>query len=351
MNKKLFLPIFFSLLLLGLSALIIIPNPTTATPNDNITLLLYDAASGTLPQAPLMNFAVLPVGGTTPVYQDNATMLDTMNNNGIYAGWVSEGTVSPGFPSLDRTPGFQIDFTFKLAEEFHTNANRAGYSIILLSSDVKGIELAFWPHQIWAQNDTATGGLFTHGESVVYTTTTYVDYQVIIVSNTYTLTAETLPILTGPIRDYTDFIGPIDPYETPNFLFVGDDTTSARSRFFLTYLTVTGNGFLTPTPTATPTDTSTPTNTPTSTPTPTDTPTDTPTPTDTATRIITDTPTPSDTPSPTENIPTETVTPTREVTSTNTPSADSTPSPSPSPTQDALTKKIYLPIVKATLIR
>ncbi len=33
--------------------------------------------------------------------------------------------------------------------------------------------------------------------------------------------------MNGNLRDYTGFSGFFDPYETPNFIFFGDDTTSA----------------------------------------------------------------------------------------------------------------------------
>lgn len=36
-------------------------------------------------------------------------------------------------------------------------------------------------------------------------------------------------ILKGSLRDYTAFTGAIDPYETPNFIFFGDNTTSAKA--------------------------------------------------------------------------------------------------------------------------
>lgn len=36
-------------------------------------------------------------------------------------------------------------------------------------------------------------------------------------------------MLEGTVRDYTPFVGVVDPYETPDFLFFGDDTTSARA--------------------------------------------------------------------------------------------------------------------------
>ncbi|HLF90911.1 MAG TPA: hypothetical protein VI451_18355, partial [Anaerolineales bacterium] len=107
-------------------------------------------------------------------------------------------------------------------------------------NDKKGVELAFWEDEIWAQNDSSTGGLFTHGEGAAFdTTASLTDYQVMIVGDTYTVTAGTNVILTGAVRDYTDFAGTIDPYETPNFLFFGDDTTSAQARIHLSYVSVT----------------------------------------------------------------------------------------------------------------
>ncbi len=304
------LPLLFVLLFIGSLVPIFSINvlATQAPIGGGYTLLLYDAASGTIPAAPLMNFAALPPG-TNPVYTGGATMLDTTSANNIYAGWVSEGTITPGFPVLDRANGFQVDVTMQVEAEAHANNNRAGYSLIALGSDAKGIELAFWGTEIWAQNDTATGGLFTHGEGVVFdTTANLVDYQVIVVSDTYTLTANATPILTGPVRDYTDFSGFPDPYETPNFLFMGDDTTSAQARIRLTYVSITGTGQPTATPTVTSTSTST--ETPTSTPTPTF------TPPPTATGSLTPEPTPT---------------------------PEITPSPTPKPAQ----YQVYLPLIKA----
>lgn len=319
MKNKFFLPLILPLLLFSLIALLL-PHPTRATPNDYVTLQLYDAASGTIPQPPLMTYANYPINTATPIFSGDSTILDTTENDNINAGWFSDGATAPGFPELVQADGFHVDFTVQIGEEAHGNNNRAGFSVIVLSNEAKGIELAFWMDEIWAQNDTATGGLFTHGESTPYTTTTFVDYQVLIVSNTYTLTANTLPILTGPVRDYSDFVGIIDPYETPNLLFFGDDTTSARARIRIAQASVTGTGIPTPTPTSTDTATPTPTNTltPTSTPTPIP-----PTPTPTFTRDLTAAP------------PTETL----------------TPSPSPSPTPDLLINKIYLPIIKNDPVR
>jgi hypothetical protein len=50
-----------------------------------------------------------------------------------------------------------------------------------------------------------------------------------MLATNYVLRANGTTILTGPIRDYTAFAGFPDVYETPNFLFLGDDTSSASA--------------------------------------------------------------------------------------------------------------------------
>lgn len=264
---------------MGLFGFAILPgilNAAQANPMAT-TLVLYDAVSGTIPQSPNMTFASFPA--VTPTYENGATVLDTTLSNSISAGWVSSAGSPSNFPTLDRGIGFQIDFTVQIDSEAHVNNNRAGFSVILLGDDKKGVELAFWENEIWAQHDSTTGAIFTHGEGVAFTTTAgLVDYQMIIVGDTYTVTADTTPILTGPVRDYTDFDGSPDPYETPNFIFLGDDTGSAQASIRLTYVSVTAHDPPVPTDTPTPTETSvTPGPSPTGTP-PTSTPEPTPTP-------------------------------------------------------------------------
>jgi len=206
-----------------------------------------------------MNFTDFPTGAASPAYANGVTVLDTtISGNDTYAGWISNGTTTTEFPIQDRTAGFQVDFTIQVENESHTNNNRAGFSIIILSQDIKGIELAFWENEIWAQNDDTTGGLFKHGEGTIFATTAgLINYQVIVVNDTYTLIANNKPILTGLVRDYSQFDGFPDPYETPNFLFLGDDTTSAQSRIRLGLVSVIGterpNTTSSPLPTNSPT--------------------------------------------------------------------------------------------------
>ena len=221
------------------------------------TLILYDATSGTIPAAQMMSFFDFPPGNILQTYENGSTTLDTTKSgNDTYAGWTSNVASTPGFPSLESAAGFQLDFTMQVESESHTSNHRAGFSIILLSENARGIELAFWENEIWAQNDDATGGLFTHGESVSFPTTSgATNYQLIIISNAYTLTANGTPILNGPVRDYSKFEGFPDPYQSLNFLFLGDDTTSAQARIRLSYLSVTGTELAAPTTDALPSNT------------------------------------------------------------------------------------------------
>ena len=228
------------------------------------TLVLYDAVSGAIPATQLMNFVDFPVGAAPPTYENAATILDTTTaGSETYAGWVSTADSTVGFPTLDRVSGFNVNFSMQLENESHSNNNRSGFSIIILSKDAKGIELAFWENEIWAQNDDRAGGLFIHGEGIIFNTTDLVNYQITISNDTYALTANGTPVLNGPLRDYSGFEGFPDPYQTPNFLFIGDNTTSAQARIHLGYVSVTGTE---PAPSA-PTSTSIPTIFPTESPT------------------------------------------------------------------------------------
>jgi hypothetical protein len=60
-----------------------------------------------------------------------------------------------------------------------------------------------------------------------------VDYSLTFHATNYVLTANGANILAGPVRDYTAFSGFPNPYSSTNFLFFGDDTSSAGGAFVL----------------------------------------------------------------------------------------------------------------------
>jgi hypothetical protein len=155
-------------------------------------------------------------GAQTPT--NGAVLLDTSTNNIYQAGY------SLNADRLNRTNGFTLLFTSELIAEVHANNNRAGFSVIVLADDNRGIELAFWTNTIFAQSDSP---LFTHAEDTKAVTTTFVDYALTFHATNYVLAANGTDILSGPVRDYSAFSGFPDPYSSPNFLFFGDDSTSA----------------------------------------------------------------------------------------------------------------------------
>jgi hypothetical protein len=287
----------------------------------NTTITLYDGSLGGRPDEQGLFFVNLPPGSASHTFASGLTTLDTTISNGIYAGYPMEPTTVITVPVMERTETYTLTFSVQIESEAHTSNDRAGFSLIALSNDVKGIELGFWSNEIWAQHDDTTGNLFTHAEGVSIATSALTTYTLMIITDTYTLAASGTPILTGPLRDYSNFVGPIDPYETPNFIFLGDDTTSAQASIKFRYLAVTVPQPPQPTSTSTATSTSGPSATPTNTPTqiPGATNTHTPTPTVTGTILP----------------PTVTATP------THTPEATNTPTPTGMPDLELF----YLPFI------
>lgn len=147
-----------------------------------------------------------------------------------------------GFPTLDRSLGFELGFRVQLNSESHVSNSRAGYSVLLLGSDAKGIEIGFWTDQVWAQN---VG--FTQGESLTLDTTVARDYRLQIVNDTYQLLNGNQSLLSGTVRDYGS---PAIPYDLPNYVFLGDNTTSARADVIQGAITLQSNLSSVPEPTS-----------------------------------------------------------------------------------------------------
>lgn len=178
--------------------------------------VLFDGALG-LPAT--QGWSFFATGGSQTLVS-GAAQLDLSAANSFQGGY---SLTSP--TTLNHTNGFTLAFTAQMLAETHANNNRAGFSVILLSDDKRGLELAFWTNTIFAQSDSP---LFTHAEDVAFNTTNgFVNYALTLRATNYVLQANGVVILTGPIRDYTAFSGFPNPYSSPNFIFIGDDTTSA----------------------------------------------------------------------------------------------------------------------------
>ncbi|WP_414590445.1 DUF4347 domain-containing protein [Anabaena sp. CCY 9614] len=220
---------------------------------------LYTAGLGTAPNTQGWLSFNNPAGATQS-FSTSGTILNTTANSAIYAGYSNYNLlgqmVNTNFPALDRTGGYSLSFNLQLLQESRTNSNRAGFSIIAISSDgTRGIELGFQlltpsTGNIFAQGDGITSnpggqtnGMFLAAENVSFNTNQSTDYKLFVQGDVYKLFANDVEILTGPLRDYTSWESPNpalipDPYGLPNFIFLGDDTTSAQASFNLSQVVV-----------------------------------------------------------------------------------------------------------------
>jgi hypothetical protein len=139
---------------------------------------------------------------------------------------------NPSFPQLIRSQGFQIEFRTQIVSEQHGSIHRAGWSVLLLGQDRKGVELGFWENEIWAQTQSP---LFQHGEGTTIDTRIARDYQLLILGDRYALAADGVKILEGEVKDYSSFG---TPYSLSNFLFLGDNTSSAGGTSILGKVTL-----------------------------------------------------------------------------------------------------------------
>ncbi len=182
------------------------------------TTVLYNPTLGTTPTAQgWIPFAGL--GGTSTTNATETT-LDTTGNVGFAAGYSNYtpagSLVNSGFPVLNPAVGFTLNFNVQIDTATNSNADRAGFNVILLGSDAKGVELGFWAGNVWAQN---LG--FTHGEDDAFTTTGgFHQYALTILNGNYTLSADGTQILSGVTRSYGT---PALPYALDNYVFFGDD--------------------------------------------------------------------------------------------------------------------------------
>lgn len=240
------------------------------------TTVLYDGQSGGTPDQ--QGFSFIAFGATSnQQFSDGLTVLDTMGDLNEQAGYFSQESLM-----LDRQLGYKLQFVGQISAEEHDSPHRSGFSIIIVSEDLLGLELAFWEDEIWAQEGGTSDTLFRHAEGVSFdTTAALVSYELSVLGDSYTLSAGGTTLLSGPLRDYTAFDGFPDVYETPGLLFLGDNTRRGAATSAIAYVAVETISVATATPAAT--ETVEPTATPTMTLTPEPTQTTAPTSTMTAT--------------------------------------------------------------------
>jgi PEP-CTERM motif len=190
---------------------------------------LYDGAGGQK-VSQYGGWLVFPTAFET--FAGGATVLNTtVPDNSTQAGF------SRFDQTLNRAQAFSLGFTLKVDSETHDGVNgpnRSGVSVIAITSDLMGIELGFWSDRIWAQS----GPGFTKAEEGLFdTTAALANYSLQISGTSYQLLANGTPVVGGALRNYSS--SGLIAYNTSNFIFFGDNTTSARGSFRTSRVTLT----------------------------------------------------------------------------------------------------------------
>jgi len=195
---------------------------------------LYDASLGSLPtdQGWVFLSDITPGSSVGQQLVGGAAQLDTTTNRKDLAGYIR-------FDSFDATAGYRLRIDLKMLAETHVASDRnrdglddrAGFSLTLVGNNLQGIELGFWNNRVFAQSDNP---LFTQAEHALFdTTASMTTYMLTVSGNAYSLYANGAPLLSGPLRDYSSFGL---PYSVAGFLYLGDNTTSAKASSQLAYV-------------------------------------------------------------------------------------------------------------------
>ncbi len=198
--------------------------------------VLYDAELGTDPdqQNWLYLSNRLTESNVRRHTEDDIHILDTMADLTETAGYFGNVQQSLNF---DRNKGFSFHIELQIIQEYHTSDNRAGFSVILLSEDARGIELAFWEDYIWVYDEH-----FLKTERFTINTTDRLRrFSVEISGDNYSIFIDDNFALNGPVRDYSDFPMPDNYpniYGTPNFFFFGNNTSRAASKTAISRVSV-----------------------------------------------------------------------------------------------------------------
>ncbi|WP_448573044.1 calcium-binding protein [Trichothermofontia sp.] len=210
------------------------------------TVLYNGALNNTPDKQGWLAYGTTLTASATQVAGTGFTNLSSLlEGKGGYSNYkpLQSAFVNSAFPTLSRSNGYSLNFQVQINSESHSSYDRAGFSLTTLSSDRLGIELGFWTNEIWAQRGGTGSTLFTHSatDRAFVSTTGMVDYSLLILGNTYYLSANNIPILQGTLQDYRAFNSsglPYDPYEAANFFFIGDNSSNGAANSNIARLAV-----------------------------------------------------------------------------------------------------------------
>jgi len=199
--------------------------------NQEETWILYDASNGTNPDEQGWTYLSNFFGQSqADRYTENGVhRLNTMRNIAEMAGYF--GINHPHIGKLDRQQGFSLQLNLRILDDVSTSENRGGFSVIALSNDLSGVEVVFRMDTIWVYTES-----FDIAELSGFDTATgFRDYSISVKNNNYEITVGDEPVFTGPLRDYSGFG---TPYNIPNFIFFGDNTSRSGADIEITRITL-----------------------------------------------------------------------------------------------------------------
>lgn len=238
--------------------------------------IVYDGASGsgtqTVAAQSNLQFVTLnnaasqvAAGGKTTL---NSTALGQAGQGGYFSHLGAPGfgvpvaPINPTWPAqntMTAATGYTVRFDIAVTQEAHNADNqRAGFSVILISGNLKGIELGFWTDRLFAYEGGTGPSLFTPAEFASRDNTALTRFEYTVLGNDYAVFINqhyASPILTGVLRDYTAFNAagaglPFNPYAVNDFMFLGDNTSRGQSVTEISYIAITAGAIPSPGATA-----------------------------------------------------------------------------------------------------
>lgn len=192
-------------------------------------VILYDGDLRSLPEDQGWIYRLEPPirNQSRQVLVEGAINLNTSRNPADRAGYFVRFPQMEPHPQapemLNRRQGYRIGFTLRLYSERRAAPNQAGFSLIVLSQDLLGIELGFGAGEVFARS--AAFGRAEENRALPFRIDKqYADFALDMRESEYRLSVNEQEILAGSLRNYSD-AG--EPHTVPNLLFFGDNAESA----------------------------------------------------------------------------------------------------------------------------
>lgn len=157
----------------------------------------------------------------------SGTLVDqtyVLDSTGVGVDTWGHARISP--VPLDGSAGYMVNFAIRVPIQSNSNPDRAGFSMLFVGNDpTQSIELAFRTQEVFAYE--YVNGAFVQGASAAFNVGfTQHSYTLSVANGAYSLSAMGNVLISGSLQHYAS---PTIPYAIPNFMFFGDNTSSASA--------------------------------------------------------------------------------------------------------------------------